>query len=301
MKITLLIPMLGLIGCADSNKTEAEETASDETTDTETPDQATPVELQPGINELTIDQVVEGETVERSYIVHLPESYDGTASTPLLFAFHGNGGEPYEFIEQFGPPVSSGEFIGVYPTGIAASWNIGREESTADDVAFTASLLAALEGLPGIDTSRPVAMGFSNGAALVQKIAVETDLFVGIVPQVSQLLVENPPQSEGAKVSVMQFNGTVDMDCPYDGGSGAMGHVFMSAEGSAAAWAEHNGCDSTATETVINEHLKMEWENCEEGRRVIHYKLNDVGHAVPPNIDGGSNARLVEFLLEARQ
>ena len=257
--------------------------------------------LVPGVNELTLEQEVEGEVVERSFLVHLPDNYDGTAHTPLLFAFHGNGGRPDEFVGQFGPPVQGGEFIGVYPAGIAASWNIGREESKADDVAFTDMMLQSLEGTPGIDTSRPVGFGFSNGAALVHKIALESELLVAIVPQASQLLEDNQPQASSAKVSVMQFMGTVDDSCPYDGGEGVFGYNFMPAEESTAAWAAHNGCDDTATQTQVDEHVKMEWKNCANNRRVIHYRLNDIGHGVPDHIDGGTNARIIEFLLEARQ
>ena len=85
-----------------------------------------------------------------------------------------------------------------------------------------------------------------------------------------------------------------------DGGEGVLGHNFMSAEDSAATWAAHNGCDAEPTEAQVGEHVKMEWENCEADRRVVHYRLNGVGHGVPPNVDGGSNARLIEFLLESR-
>ena len=99
----------------------------------------------------------------------------------------------------------------------------------------------------------------------------------------------------------MQFNGTSDDACPSDGGIGVLGYDFMAAEDSAEAWAAHNGCDATPVEAAVGEHVKMEWENCEAGRRVIHYRMNEVGHGVPPNIDGGTNARIVEFLTEARQ
>ncbi len=260
-----------------------------------------PAELEAGVNDLIVKQTVDGEMVERSVLLHLPETYDGTGSTPLLFAFHGNGGTGDGFVGQFAPPVNSGDFIGVYPDGIANSWNIGREESTADDVAFTALILEALDGVPGIDTERPVAVGFSNGAALIHKIAIESDLFVGIAPQASQMLEDNQPQSGGARVSVMQFHGTLDDACPYDGGEGVLGHVFLPAEDSTATWAIHNGCDTTPVETDIAPHVKLEWENCDEGRRVIHYRLNDVGHEVPPNVDNGTNPRIIEFLLEARK
>ena len=77
--------------------------------------------------------------------MHLPDDYDGSDSTPLLFAFHGADGEGSDFIDHFSPPVQNGEFIGVYPNGIANSWNIGLEESKADDVAFAAMLVDALE------------------------------------------------------------------------------------------------------------------------------------------------------------
>ena len=257
--------------------------------------------LVPGVNEWVLEQEVEGEVVERRFLVHVPDTHDGTEHTPILFAFHGNGGRPDEFVRQFGPPVQGGEFIGVYPAGIANSWNIGREESKADDVVFTEMMLQSLENTPGIDTSRPVGVGFSNGAALVHKIALESDLLVAIVPQASALLEDNQPQTNSAKVSVMQFMGTLDDACPYDGGEGVLGYNFMPAEESTAAWAAHNGCDDTATQTQVNEHVKMEWKNCAHNRRVIHYRLNDIGHGVPDNIDGGTNARIIDFLLEARQ
>ena len=256
---------------------------------------------QPGINVLTLDQEVEGETVERSYYVHLPDDYDGSANTPLLFAFHGADGTGEDFINEFGPPIQSGEFVGVYPNGIDNSWNVEREDSKADDMAFTESILSALSGVAGIDVNRPVAVGFSNGAALIHKISIEKELFVAIVPQVSHLLVSNQPDSDSARIPVMQFNGTDDDLCPYDGGVGILGYEFMPAEDSTAAWAAHNGCDATPTETAIDPHVKLEWENCDDGNRVIHYRLNGVGHGVPPDVDGGTNPRIIEFLLEARQ
>ena len=193
----------------------------------------------------------------------------------MLFAFHGAGGNGSQFIEQYASSIERGEFIGVYPNGIANSWNLGREESQADDLEFVYIMMDLLENTPGVDVSKPVATGFSNGAGLTHKIGIETDLFVAIVPQVSQLLYENQPQSDGAPLSVMQFMGTQDGFCPYDGGIGVLGYEFMPAEDSRHL-ASHNGCDDTATSVEIGEHVKMEWENCNNGRRVIHYRMNNI-------------------------
>lgn len=304
MTRTLLLCIGFAAACGStSDKPEAEDIESESTTAGTDSTGTGTADLAPGVNELTIEQVVEGETVERSYIVHLPADYAATTSeaTPLLFAFHGSGGAGTDFVNQFVPSIEEHDFIGVYPNGIASSWNIEREESKADDVAFTASILDALDSVAGIDTDKPVALGFSNGAALVHKIAMESNLFVAIVPQVSQLLVDAQPTASAAKVSVMQFNGTADPVCPYDGGTGIFDYNFMPAEDSTAAWAAHNGCDPAATETDIDPHVRMEWLNCEGGRRVIHYRMNGVEHEVPPDVDGGSNARIIEFLIEARQ
>ena len=245
---------------------EGDEDTEQDDTEQDTDDTEVYLDFDPGINTITLEQDVEGEVVERSFLVHLPDDFDGTGSTPLLFAFHGNGGTGDDFIGQFGPPVANREFVGVYPNGIDNSWNIEREDSKADDVAFTAMILDALEMSPGIDTSKPVALGNSNGAALIHKMAMESDRFVAIVPQVSHLLVANQPQTNGAKISVMQFSGTVDDLVPYDGGVGILGYEFMPAEDSTAAWATHNGCDETSAETDIGEHVKFEWLNCEKRR-----------------------------------
>ena len=301
--MTLWPTLIGfLTGCTGSK--EVEDTAQEEVEDTEYTEEQesqTVLDLEPGVNEISVEQEVEGEMVERNFLVHVSRDYDGTGRTPLLFAFHGAGCVGAIFIEQYAGAIESGDFIGVYPDGIENSWNIGREDSKADDVEFVHMMMDLLEGTSGIDTSRPVATGFSNGSALTHKLGIETDLFAAIVPQVSQLLYENQPQPDGAPLSVMQFNGTEDGACPYNGGIGVLGHDFMPAEESAATWAAHNECDETPTESDVGNHVKMEWENCSNGRRVIHYRMNDVGHEVPPDVDGGTNPRIIEFLLEARQ
>lgn len=263
--------------------------------------QAPQATLRGGLNTLTIPQEVDGETIERSYLVHTADNWDASASLPLLLAFHGNGGEGLDFKQLLNDPVQAGDVIGVYPDGIERSWNLGREASTADDVAFVESILIALGDVAGVDASRPVAMGFSNGAGLVHKLAMDSDQLVGISPLASQLLVDSQPQPDDSPVSVLQLHGTEDDVVPYDGGEAVMGHTFMPAEDGAAAWAAHNHCSATATETAAGEHVRMEWEGCASGAQVVHYQLNGVGHDLPTDIEGDTIDLVVKFLLSARQ
>ena len=48
---------------------------------------ATILDLEPGVNEITVEQEVEGEIEERMFLVHVSRDYDGTGSTPLLLPF----------------------------------------------------------------------------------------------------------------------------------------------------------------------------------------------------------------------
>ena len=257
--------------------------------------------LRPGLNTLTISQEVNGETVPRRYLVHVADTWSASTPLPLLLAFHGNGGEGADFQQLLHQSVQSGAFIGVYPDGIERSWNLGREASTADDVVFVESILSALGDVDGIDASKPVAMGFSNGAGMVHKLAMESTGFVAIAPLSSQLLVSNQPQSDDPPVSVLQLHGVDDDIVPYAGGEAVMGHTFMTAEASAAAWAAHNRCNPTATETASGEHVRLEWKGCAAGAAVVHYRLSGVGHALPTDIEGDTIDLVVRFLLSARQ
>lgn len=248
----------------------------------------------------TIQQVVDGVSVDRGYTIHVPPGWDTSAPLPLLFAFHGAGGMGDFMVEPLDEAIRAGTFVGVYPDGIAQSWNLGKEESTADDVAFVESILDALEGTPGMDTTNPVALGYSNGAGLVNMLAIDSDRFVSIGPMATQLLADKQPQPGGPAVSVMQLHGTNDNVIPYDGSVSEVDHDFLPAEESAAVWAAHNGCSPTATESASGPYTRMEWEQCSTGTRVVHYRLDGVGHDIPWDVEGDTWQTVVDFLLSTR-
>ena len=125
------------------------------------------------------------------------------------------------------------------------------------------------------------------------------------------------PGSGAANVSVIQFSGTEDGLVPYMGGIGVLDHNFLPAEDSTAEWADHNGCASTPTTSpdvdgpeveqpsgqfVPSSYTMLEWDNCATGAKVVHVRLNNIGHDLPWDmIDGGSMPYIYNFLTEARQ
>ena len=290
MKI-ITLPLLTM-GCAAGTMAEDGEGSLDD---------ASISSLSPGVSEFTLEQEVAGVLVNRRFLVHAPEGFDASKRTPLLFAFHGNGGVPDSFVPELGEMIEEEEVVGVYPEGVEYSWNLGREASEADDVAFTEAILSMLNDTDGVDASSPIAMGFSNGTGMVHELAMESEHFVGISPVISHMLASKTPGEEAAPVSVLQFSGTEDDLVPYDGGVGVLDHDFLSAEDSSAAWAAHNGCESSPSIRASGNHDILEWENCVSGRRVVHVRMDGVGHDMPADIEGGTLPFMMDFLLASRR
>jgi polyhydroxybutyrate depolymerase len=231
---------------------------------------------------------------------HTPLDWDGSVELPLIFAFHGGGGEGDFFVEDLQESMHFSPFIGIYPNAIEDGWNITLSSDGPDDLGLALSILDDLEGTAGMDTSHPLAMGYSRGAAFVHTMATATDRFAGIGAMASQLRTDHQPQPEGAKVSVLQLHGTEDPVIEYAGSAERGDEGFLGAEESAAVWAAHNGCADAAIETTSGAYARMEWAQCDAGTQVVHYRLDGVGHDMPWDVEDDTFATIVNFLLDAR-
>lgn len=244
--------------------------------------------LTQGVSQLDFVQNIEGADVDRFVLVHAPENIDPEKFYPVVFLFHGNGGAAQGGPNKLGSLVNSHQFVAVYPNGHLKSWNMGKEASKADDVAFVGMVIDELSKYAQLDTSRMYSMGFSNGGGFSHKLAVETSHFTAIASIASVLLEGGEPTASTTPISVLQIHGTEDGSCPYDGGSGVAGHVFVSAEGSAQLWADHNGCEIGPVETQTDAgNISIAYGDCSSGKEVQHYGIVGAGHGIPPNTEGG--------------
>ena len=88
---------------------------------------------------------------------------------------------------------------------------------------------------------------------------------------------------------------------PYEGGIGVLEHEFLAAEDSSAAWAAHNGCEADPSVRASGSHDILEWEGCADGRRVVHVRMDGVGHDMPADIEGDTIPFMMSFLLDSRR
>lgn len=221
------------------------------------PDECPTTTLSPGENDRTVD--VGGTT--RSYIVHVPENFDGTTAVPLILDFHPLSANAATAADSSGYRELSEEegFIVAYPEGIDTAWNIGiccTESRDVDDLEFTRALIEQVQSEACVDSKRIYAVGAVMGGGMAYHLACNAaDVFAAIAPSSFDLLAEEDQPCEPSEpVGVISFRGTDDMLVPYEGGAQAAPNMpdvtmnFLGAVATFEKWAELDECSGSPSE-----------------------------------------------------
>lgn len=134
------------------------------------------------------------DSAEREYWVHVPELYDSTQPTPVVFMLHGTGGNGERFYDHSGWKELGEEegFISVFPSSMryciitdstvkqTTKWNTPPDAEfqfcpgvqPRDDIRFLRAIILALRQKFNVDTNRIYLNGFSNGGQMAAKCAV---------------------------------------------------------------------------------------------------------------------------------
>jgi len=236
----------------------------------------------------------------RSYIVHIPASYDPDSPAPVVLAFHGAGMNA-DLMIRFSAISEASEkhgFIAVYPNGVGVgpllTFNAGgfvgqQGDSWPDDVAFTSALLDDLAGVATIDPRRIYATGMSNGGMMAHRLGVElADRIAAIAPVAGTLALADPEPTR--PVPVMHFHGRADTIVPWSGPSARTPRFvgFRSVEQTAAFWATHNGCtlepeitDIPVTQEDGTAVRRWLYRAKDTDAEVVIYEIQGGGHTWP--------------------
>jgi len=237
----------------------------------------------------------------RTYILHVPPSYDGSRPYPLVIAYHGHGGDGagQERVSGMDATADANGFLVAYPNGISKGWNDGRSsgDTSVDDVGFTSDLIARISSTYSVDASRVFATGLSNGGMMCYRIAMDLHDQVAAVAPVaallSQYLAGRTPNPR--PISVMVTAGTNDPLMPYNGG--AVGLVLktrgnvLSAADTISFWTKADACNPTPATTSINKDpndgtsVKVDdYTGGTNGAEVMLYTVDGGGHAWPGGV-----------------
>jgi len=224
---------------------------------------------------------------KRTFLMHIPNAYKGDKPVPLVVDYHPIGGSGSG---QFGSTTYKSQtdpegVISLYPDGTSKpggmgnGWNVGPCCSNDDDVKFSRAMIDAVKEIACIDPQRIYATGFSMGGGMSNHVACYmSDVYAAVAPAAMDL---NKTNSAGCKmerpVSVINFRGTNDPVCKYQGGDSGFndGLNFLGAEGTFRFWAEKNGCEGSPTK---NSDGCDEYSKCKDGTKVVLCTKQGGGH-----------------------
>jgi len=236
---------------------------------------------------------------QRTYLVHIPKSYDFKKPTPLILALHGAAMNAPLMAEFCGLNETSDKegFIVVYPNGTGAGafliWNAGGlqgllTENHADDVAFISKLLDDLGTVVKVDSKRVYACGMSNGGMMCYRLAAElSKRFAAIAPVAGTIAI--PESKPKQPVSVIHFHGTEDTLVPFvrDENDVQSFMRFKGVEDSVQTWVKLDGCRVQPKTDILSktgEEMKVTrktYGGGKNGAEVVLITIEGGGHTWP--------------------
>jgi len=220
-------------------------------------------------------EIFEFNGQSRSYILHLPPTYNGVDELPLVIVLHGGGGNArnIEDVTGFSKKADKEGFIVVYPDGSGKldnyllTWNAGfccgyALENNIDDVGFIRALIGYLQKNYSINPDMIYITGASNGGIMSYRLGAElSDIVAAIGPVIASIGGKATEESllwvipkPDYPVSVIAFNGMIDERIPYNGGQPTVNDTrgafsYLSVNDSIVFWVTHNHC---LTEPIKN-------------------------------------------------
>lgn len=261
-----------------------------------------------GSDDAVQNLIVQSSGLERHFLVYAPASLPDHRAVPVVFVFHGGGGEAKGTmnLSQFNSVADNGQFIVVYPQGVGRSWNDGRvttvsqaHRDNVDDVAFFDAMLERINRDYRVDPRRIFVTGISNGGIFAHFLAAHrSDKIAAIAPVAAGIANPFHEQFQPTHaVSVLMIQGTDDRFVPYDGGPILPGSredrgKVISTQEAASLWVKANGCQPDATEELLPDRdpndgcrvRALRWSSCRDGSAVWLYRVEGGGHTWPGGI-----------------
>lgn len=239
-----------------------------------------------------ISETIQYDGLTREYSIYVPASYDGTTSFPLLFNFHGGGGDIASqiAIADMSPIADTENFIVVYPQarqdpsdGNSFNW-IPKVPGTFDDVPFISSLIDTIAINYEIDQNRIYACGYSLGGDMSFELACKLNSRIAAIAPVARTMQANPDSFcfPEHPTGVLTILGTDDNTSPYNGITYDGVEYYLSAAATHSYWANHNNCDVNPTMSTVSPSVeRYTWSTTSGCSYVEELKVIGGGHDWP--------------------
>ncbi|KAH0085948.1 alpha/beta-hydrolase, partial [Aureobasidium melanogenum] len=253
--------------------------------------------------------------VLRSYLLHIPSSYNINTPAPIAFSYHGRTETPQdqESISGMSNETMNPNYLVVYPQAIDLQWQGDPAAVGYDDIGFTMELLANLSSTFCIDSARVYAAGKSNGGGFAANVLAcdpqASRIFAGFAgasgayyqgttdvgcTDATVTFSCNPGRYP---VPIFTTHGDADTTIPYTGG-GRRGRCLPSIPLFMTSWAVRNslGSSNTSVSLYNNNVVRYDYGNASFPQLSAHYYVHGLGHTWP-SLAAGSPFDATPLLL----
>lgn len=208
----------------------------------------------------------------RSYELHVPASYDGSAPVALVLNFHGltQTGNAQRAQSHMDDKADREGFIVAYPNAVDNAWNSGRDDTNdVDDVGFTRAVIADLGARGCIDLRRVYATGMSNGGGMSHRLACDAaDVIAAVAPSSGQLALDPSACTPQRPIPLLHFHGKNDTIATYEGAPEMI-----------QGWADRNSCTDEPRITYQEGDVTCETtDQCNGDASVTLCAAEEAGH-----------------------
>jgi polyhydroxybutyrate depolymerase len=304
----LIAIVLVSVACSDSESIddgESSPTTTPTTTAADVPASAPSEAIPLGRSTHTI----ESAGLDREYIVIVPSSYDGSASMPLVFEFHGYSlwAEEQAAGSRLWTVGEREGFVTVLPEGRGdiQRWLFELDDADIDispnnpDMKLVTDLIAHLSTELEIDADRIYAAGFSNGGWMASALACTfPDVFAAVAPVAG--IMDFGDDCTDTPVPTVTFHGTADEYEPFVGGPEAvpargelptdLGGTYaelpinsnplleVSVPDKVALRASGNGCAPDPVTSSLSDVTTVSTFTCPDGAAVVYHEVEGGTH-----------------------
>jgi len=266
--------------------------------------------------------------LERTYIVHVPPSYDSRTQLPLVIMLHGGGGTAKAAIWETGwtEKADKAGFLAVFPNAMARDpssrssfaknpqlWNDGSNrfypgQKAPDDIRFIAALLDDLSNRFTVDKRRIFVTGFSNGASMSFLVGAELSNRIAAIAPVAGACWFEPVMLK-RPVPMLYMSGKADPLNLIEGGvpklaTGAYDRVRAKPKppvrDSILKWAKALDCPMTPVSVSEMNGVRTEtYGPGRSGAEVVYITVDGLGHTwaggrslLPERLVGATSDRI---------
>lgn len=215
-----------------------------------------------------------------TYAVYVADKYDGKTAFPVVFAFHGDGGNGASMRGAKLEQAAAGAAVIVYPDGPNQTWDLETAPDQNRDYALFDAILADVKAKLCVDPKRVFAFGFSRGAFFANQLGC----FRGDVLRGVSSHSGGGPYSNSAgdfdsngffkcpkpAVAALTIHGDADNTVPYAAGVKARDH-----------WRLRNACGTTSKAYLPSPCIT--YDGCPSGHPVAWCSIPGLGHQMWSN------------------